>query len=306
MRYKEITNVSIKKDAINYFFDMIENFYEYRYMMLKTLEDLQRNEKNIEYVIPHIKGETYIMVIGTIGRTNFVYLIDKRKLKYNKDQCNIAEIKVYNCSIKTIPKAYLGTIFDGRMIKSNDEDIFLIQDCYYLEGIKMNAWKLEKKIEYIDEYITKNLKGQNIKIRKMDLISNIVELNNKIDKSTVDINGFIFLQARSGVSYIFIDNEFKKEINSNINIDEKLDKEFIEDKKDENNNNEENVFLIKKDAKPDVYHVYNKKNELVHFASIPDTFTSQLVFTKLQNKDSGYFKCVMDERWKRYKPVEFV
>jgi len=300
MRYKEITNVSIKKDAINYFFDMIENFYEYRYIMLKTLDDLQRNEKNIEYVIPHIKGETYIMVIGTIGRSNFVYLIDKRKLKYSKDQCNIAEIKVYNCSIKTNPKAYLGSIFDGRMIKSNDEDIFLIQDCYYLEGIKMNAWKLEKKLEYIDEYITKNLKGQNIKIRKMDLISNIVELNSKIDKSLIEINGFIFLQARSGVSYIFIDNEFKKEVNSNINIEEKLDKEFIQD------NSEENVFLIKKDAKPDVYHVYNKNNELVHFASIPDTFTSQLVFSKLQNKDSGYFKCVMDERWKRYKPVEFV
>ena len=197
MRYKEITNVSIKKDAINYFFDMIENFYEYRYIMLKTLDDLQRNEKNIEYVIPHIKGETYIMVIGTIGRTNFVYLIDKRKLKYSKDQCNIAEIKVYNCMIKTIPKAYLGTIFDGRMIKSNDEDIFLIQDCYYLEGIKMNAWKLEKKIEYIDEYITKNLKGQNIKIRKMDLISNIVELNSKIDKSLIEINGFIFQTTKS-------------------------------------------------------------------------------------------------------------
>jgi hypothetical protein len=302
MRYKEITNVSIKKDAINYFFDMIENFYEYRYMMLKTLDDLQRNEKNIEYVIPHIKGETYIMVIGTIGRTNFVYLIDKRKLKYSKDQCNIAEIKVYNCSIKTIPKAYLGTIFDGRMIKSNDEDIFLIQDCYYLEGIKMNAWKLEKKIEYIDEYISKNLKGHNIKIRKMDLISNIVELNSKIDKSTVDINGFIFLQARSGVSYIFIDNEFKKEINSNINIEEKLDKEFIED----NNNPEENVFLIKKDAKPDVYHIYDENNTLIHFASIPDTITSQLCYDALKNVDSAQFKCIMCPKWNRYKPIECV
>ena len=42
--------------------------------MLKTIEDLQRNEKNIEYVIPHIKGDPYFLIIGTIGRKNFGYL----------------------------------------------------------------------------------------------------------------------------------------------------------------------------------------------------------------------------------------
>jgi len=66
------------------------------------------------------------------------------------------------------------------------------------------------------------------------------------------------------------------------------------------------VFLLKKDAKPDVYHIYDNENKLVHFASIPDSVTSQLCFNALKNTDSAYFKCEMDTRWKRYKPVALV
>ena len=140
---KEITTLSIKKEVLTYFFDRI-NYYEYRYIMLKTLADLQKNEKNIEYVIPHIKGEPYFLIFGTFNfdkskKTN-VFFIEKRKLKFNLEQCNINEIKIYSYNYKTIPKTYIGTIFDGRVLMPNN--IFLIQDCYYLDGIKMNAWKL--------------------------------------------------------------------------------------------------------------------------------------------------------------------
>ena len=301
----EISNVSVKKEALTYFFDLIGNYYEYRYIMLKTIEDLQRNEKNIEYVIPHIKGDPYFLIIGTIGRKNFGYLIDKRKLRFNLDQCNINDIKIYNYPIKIVPKAYLGSLFDGRIITNGEAQIYLIQDSYYLEGIKMNAWKLEKKMNYLDEYISKNIKNTNIKIRKVDPISELATLDKKISKSSVDINGFIFMQARSGISYIFIDNEhFKnKSTEQTQSLEEKLDNEFIPTKTE---STEENVYLIKKDAKPDVYHVYDKSNNLLHCASIPDTRTSQMVFSVLSNKDSAYFKCVMDERWKRLKPIESV
>ena len=305
----EISNVSVKKEALTYFFDLIGNYYEYRYIMLKTMDDLQRNEKNIEYVIPHIKGDPYFLIIGTVGRKNFGYLIDKRKLRFNLDQCNINDIKIYNYPIKIAPKAYMGSLFDGRIITSileqGETQIYLIQDAYYLEGIKMNAWKLEKKMNYLDEYISKNVKNTNIKIRKVDPISELATLDKKISKSSVDINGFIFMQARSGIHYIFIDNEhFKnKSTEQTLSLEEKLDNEFVPAKLE---STDENIYLIKKDAKPDVYHVYDKSNNLLHFASIPDTRTSQMVFSVLSNKDSAYFKCVMDERWKRLKPVESV
>jgi len=301
----EISNVSVKKEALTYFFDLIGNYYEYRYIMLKTIEDLQRNEKNIEYVIPHIKGDPYFLMIGTIGRKNFGYLIDKRKLKYNLDQCNVNEIKIYNYPIKIVPKAYLGSLFDGRIINNGEIQLYLIQDSYYLEGIKMNAWKLEKKMNYLDEYVSKNIKNTNIKIRKVDPISEIATLDKKISKSSVDINGFIFMQARSGISYIFIDNEnFKnKSTEQTLSLEEKLDNQFVPEKIE---STDENVYLIKKDAKPDVYHVYDKNNNLLHFASIPDSHTSQLVFNVLSNKDFAYFKCEMDERWKRFKPVALI
>ena len=55
---KEITLDTVKKDVLTYFFDRI-NTYEYRYLMMKTVDDFKKNEKNIEYVIPHIKGDPY-------------------------------------------------------------------------------------------------------------------------------------------------------------------------------------------------------------------------------------------------------
>ena len=88
-----------------------------------------------------------------------------------------------------------------------------------------------------------------------------------------------------------------------MSLEEKLDNQFVPEKIE---STDENVYLIKKDAKPDVYHVYDKNNNLLHFASIPDSHTSQLVFNVLSNKDFAYFKCEMDERWKRFKPVALI
>ena len=237
------------------------------------------------------------MIFGTFNRKSSSYLIEKKKLKFNLEQCNLDEIKILSANYKAVSNTYIGSIFDGRIIQTNN--IFLIQDCYYLDGTRMNAWKLEKKLNYIDEYISKNISNQNIKIRKVDLISDIVELDKKISNSTVDINGFIFLQARSGISYIFIDNE---------NFQNKKDipnKEISKKEVVNTLNTEMNIYTIKKDAKPDVYHVYDNDN-LIHFASIPDTFTSQLVYEALKNADFAKFKCTMCSKWKRYKPVELV
>ena len=307
MKQIEITNLSLKKEVLTYFFDRI-NYYEYRYIILKTLDDFKKNEKNIEYVIPQIKGEPCFLIFGTFDRKNVSYLIEKRKLKFNLDQCDIKDIKIYQINYKiNFSKIYIGSIFEGRTVTQNNGNIFLIQDCYYLDGLKMNAWKLERKIEYIDEYISKNFKESNLKIRKVDLIENIAELDRKISKSSIEINGYIFLQGRSGISYIFIDNDNFKQNNTNLEqmLDESNNQNII---KSFTNlmSNDELVFLLKKDAKPDVYHIYDKDNNLIHFASIPDTITSQLCFEALKNTDSAYFKCEMCPRWKRYKPIELV
>jgi hypothetical protein len=293
----EVTSDTIKKDVLTYFFDRI-NYYEYRYLMLKTIDDLKKNEKNIEYVIPHIKGDPYFLLFGTFDRKNITYLIDKKKLKYNLNQCNISEIKIYSCNVKGSTKTYMGSIFDGRFI----QDIFLIQDCYLLDGIIMNAWKLDKKINYIDEYLSKQIKHSLIKIRKVDLINTIEELDKTISNSSVDINGYIFLQGRSGVSYIFIDNEnFKKKT---INLFEENENKKLDTKKLDSNKLD--TFIIKKDAKPDVYHVYDHENNLIHFASVPDTKTSQLCYEALKNNDSAVFKCILCPKWNRYKPIECI
>lgn len=305
MKTYEVSNLTLKKEVLSYFFDRI-NYYEYRYLILRTMEDFKKNEKNIEYVIPQIKGEPNFLVFGTFNRKHTCFMIEKRKLKFNLDQCEIKDIKIVQCNYKTDPKTYIGSIFDGRVVNTDDikNNIFLIQDCYYLDGIKMNAWKLEKKIDYVDEYISKHMKDTNLKIRKVDPISNIEELDKKISKSKVEINGYIFLQGRSGISYIFIDNEnFNK--NNQLTVEQESDNKLLELQENINRSykDDELVFLLKKDAKPDVYHIYDKENKLIHFASIPDVKTSQLCYEALKNKDSAYFKCEMCPRWKRYRPV---
>jgi len=304
MKYNEVTNSSLKKEVLTYFFDRI-NYYDYRYIMLKTFDDFKKNEKNIEYVIPQIKGEPCFLVFGTFNRKNQSFLIEKRKLKFNIDSCDISEIKIYSVNYKTTSnKTHLCSIFDCRTVTQNNTNIVLIQDCYYLDGIKMNAMKIERKMNHIDEYINRNIKDSNLKIRKMTTIKDIEELDKKISMSTVEINGFIFLQGRSGISYIFVDNEnFSK--NSNINhVEQILDNQV--NKFNMSYNDNELVFLLKKDAKPDVYHIYDKDNNLIHFASIPNAEISQMCYEALKNTDSAYFKCEMDTRWKRYKPVQLV
>jgi len=302
MKTYEVSNLTLKKEVLSYFFDRI-NYYEYRYLILRTIDDFKKNEKNIEYVIPQIKGEPCFLVFGTFNRKETSFMIEKRKLKFNLDQCEIKDIKIVQCNYKSTPKTYIGSIFDGRVVNTDNNNIFLIQDCYYLDGIKMNAWKLEKKIEYIDDYISRNMKESNLKIRKVDHISNIEELDKKISKSKVEINGYIFLQGRSGISYIFIDNDnFSK---NQITVEQESDNKLLELQENINISykDDELVFLLKKDAKPDVYHIYDKENKLIHFASIPDVKTSQLCYESLKNKDSAYFKCEMCPRWKRFKPV---
>lgn len=303
MKTYEVSNLTLKKEVLSYFFDRI-NYYEFRYIILRTLDDFKKNEKNIEYVIPQIKGEPNFLVFGTFNRKNVCFMIEKRKLKFNLDQCDIKDIKIVQCNYKTDPKTYIGSIFDGRVVNSGESNVFLIQDCYYLDGIKMNAWKLEKKIEYIDEYINKNMKESNLKIRKVDPISNIQELDKKISKSKIEINGYIFLQGRSGISYLFIDNENFNN-NNQITVEQESDNKLLEIQENTNKSykDDELVFLLKKDVKPDVYHIYDKENKLIHFASIPDVKTSQLCYEALKNKDSAYFKCEMCPRWKRYRPV---
>jgi hypothetical protein len=306
MKHYDVTNLSLKKDVLTYFFDRI-NYYEYRYIMLKTYDDFKKNEKNIEYVIPQIKGEPCFLVFCTMNRKGQSFLIEKRKLKFNLDSCNVDEIKIYSVNYKTSNnKTHVCSIFDGRIVSQNNSNIFLIQDCYYLDGVKMNAMKIERKMNHIDDYISRYLKESNLKIRKVDQIKDIGELDKKISLSNIEINGFIFLQGRSGISYIFVDNEnFSK--NNNINqIEEQLDANINENQISSANIKDDLVFLLKKDAKPDVYHVYDKENKLIHFASIPNTVTSQLCYEALKNTDSAYFKCEMDPRWKRYKPIALV
>ena len=82
MKHYDVTNLSLKKDVLTYFFDRI-NYYEYRYIMLKTQDDFKKNEKNIEYVIPQIKGEPCFLVFCTMNRKGQSFLIEKRKLKFD-------------------------------------------------------------------------------------------------------------------------------------------------------------------------------------------------------------------------------
>jgi hypothetical protein len=318
MKYYDVTNASLKKEVLTYFFDRI-NYYEYRYIMLKTLDDFKKNEKNIEYVIPQIKGEPCFLIFCTlnnqksldkpddksINRKGQSFLIEKRKLKFNLDSCDLSEIKIYSVNYKsTNNKTHICSIFDCRIVNQNNTSIVLIQDCYYLDGIKMNAMKIERKMNHIDDYISRYLKDTNLKIRKVNQIKDIIELDKKISLAIVEINGFIFLQGRSGVSYIFVDSEnFSKNSNTN-NVEQILDSNI--NKFNASFNDSELVFLLKKDAKPDVYHIYDKENNLIHFASIPNTQISQMCYDALKNTDSAYFKCEMDQRWKRYKPVQLI
>ena len=293
---KLITDVKLKNFIINMIYANI-NVYNFRYKIIDSndiLDNIKKNKENY-YLAPHFQGYNFFVIFTKFNDLNTCVLIDKKNIKYKKEQINLREVNMYQLNVKSNPSIFKNTIIDGRIIRKNDDNLFLIQDCFLLENDKLLTERMESKLETVDKYLTEkffdnNLKMHVLKLYKVDQINEIAE---KMKTTEYIINGFLFLPSRSGLSFIYVNNH---EVESLKNELPKSLKKYDKD-----------VFLIKKTLMREVFDVIDIDSEKrLGISYIPDIKMSHLMRQLFKDKIFLKMKCKFNDKFKKYEPVEVV
>ena len=289
---KLITDIKTKHFITNFIYDNI-NVYNFRYKIIDNVDILTEIKKNKEnmYVIPHFQGYNFYIIFLKYEDANMAVLVDKKNIKYKKEQTNIREVNMYTMNVKCHQDIYKNTFFEGRIIRKNEENIFLIQDCYLLENEKLFTERMDSKFQTVDKYLInkfydKNVNLSVIKLYNLDKISEVAE---KMKLTDYVINGFIFLPSRSGINYIYVNNLEVEQLKG------ELPKEQETYDKD--------VFIIKKTLMREVFDVIDIETEKrLGICYIKDIKQSNEMRNLFKNTIFQRMKCIFNEKFKKYQP----
>ena len=293
---KLITDVTLKNYIINLIYSNI-NVYNYRYKIIDSddiLDTISKNKENF-YVIPHFQGYNFYLIFTRFNDFNTCVLVDKKNIKYKKEQINFRDINMYQMNVKCNPSIFKNTLIEGRIIRKNEDNIFLIHDCYMLENEKLLTERMQSKLESLDKYITDKFYDHNMKLNviKLYTIDQINTVAEKMKTTEYIINGFIFLPSRSGMNYIYVNNHEVEELKNELpKTDVKHDKD---------------TFIIKKTLMKEVFDVIDIETEkrlgICYISTIAQSHNMRQLF-----KDKIYhkMKCRFNEKFKKYEPLELV
>ena len=143
---KLVTDVKLKHYINNMIYSNI-NVYNYRYKVIDSIDILDNINKNKEnfYMAPHFQGYNFYLIFTKYNDFNTCILVDKKNIKYKKEQVNLREVNMYQLNVKCNQSMYKNTIIDGRIIRKNEDNIFLIQDCFLLEDNKLLTERMSSK-----------------------------------------------------------------------------------------------------------------------------------------------------------------
>ena len=295
-RSKLITDIKLKYHINNMIYNNI-NVYNYRYKIIDSIDILDNINKNKEnfYLAPHFQGYNFYLIFTKFNDFNICVLVDKKNIKYKKEQINLREVNMYQLNIKCNQSIYKNTIIDGRIIRKNEDNIFLIQDCFLLEDNKLFTERMNTKLENLDKYLVEKLYDNNLKISVLKLysIDKINEIAEKMKTTDYVINGFIFIPARSGMSYIYVNNHEVELLKNELPVSIKK--------------YEDDIFLIKKTLMREVFDVIDIKTEKrLGICYISDIKQSHYMRQLFKDKIFHKMKCKYIEKFKKYEPIELV
>jgi hypothetical protein len=286
-----------KKIALTYLFKNI-NLYKIRYQIINDKNNLNEIKTNKYYITSHIQGLNFLLLMIKIKDKNYNILISKKELRYNLEQNNINDLKMYYFELNNINDEYYnGTIFDGRIIKNN---IMLIQECYIFNSINMLNINLQDKFKKINkcfDYLNNNLDNLNFKLCDIYEYKDSLQLINSIKTSEFKINGFIFLPYFTNPHYIYVnDNEFEIFKNKTFSINASNIK---------SNNLSHSVFLMKKTNIPDVYELFNVNDINIKegIAHIPNIKSSHFFRDLFKKKNMIQVPCLKSEKFNKWVPI---
>jgi hypothetical protein len=316
-----ITDFTIKQSILDYLYSSI-NLSKYRFTILNNVSSLEFLKENKHYVMPNFKGFNYFLIFITLNNIKYCVAIDRRKLSYHKDQNDLKIVFMVKLKIVTSEMIFNGTIFDGKLIESNNKFVFLIQNCFYLMGKPMLAMDMKEKTTHLDDIMKTNFNGScdncTFKLNKLYEYDDLPELvNNVIPSCTYAIQGLIFYPKCSGISIIHIEK-----IENKINI-ETTQKNTVENKtydlisnyvnylnsrtySYEKNSKTKKLYLSKSNI-PDVYNIREKEDsERLGIAHIPSLKISHLCAENIKDNQMVRFNCVYHTKFKKWIPINII
>jgi hypothetical protein len=313
-----IADNNIKYKVIDYLYSKLD-LSKYRYNILNNIQKLKFLQENEHYISPNFKGYNYLLLLLNIDNTEYSVAIDRRKLSYHKNQLDMKTFNVILLNIKTSNSIFKGTIFDGKLIQSNNEFVFLIQDCFYLMGNNIEL-DMDKKLLYIDNILKEHFKKPYclnfvFKLNKLYKYNELESVIENLHNMSIETNGIIFYPKKSGINILHIEKKVDKiEINNNNNIIEQKSYNIIYDFVNflksrtysyEQNGKTKNLWLYRT-LIPDVYDIAeNENNERIGIALIPNLKISQLCDSLIHDKPVK-FNCIFSNKFKKWIPLNII
>lgn len=311
----------IKNKILDYLFNTI-NLSKLRYCILDSIQKLKFLQENEHYVTPNYKGINYFLLFTTIVGKQYAVLINRKKLSYYRNQIDIKNVFIVKVQVNTNLNIFTGTLFDGKIIQKDSKYHFLIHDCFAIMGKKILDMEMEQKMLYLNDVINSNLSINScdnftFKLNKLYKYNELPELVGKIIPSCgIESNGIIFYPKQSGNSIIHIEKKQEKvtiESSQNEVIESKtfdIIYNFTDFLKSRvysyEKENKHKIFLISKTSIPDVYELYNKKDEpKLGIAHIPNLKISQYCANNI-NTPFTKVNCVYNQEFDKWIPLNII
>jgi hypothetical protein len=313
-----ITDRDDKKDIINYLFNTLD-LSKYRYNILNNLQRLKFLKQNKHYASPNFRGYNYLIIFKKINGKNYAVAIDRRKLKYKREQIDMNKVFIVSLKINPSQSIFRGTIFDGKLINIKKNYVFLIQDCYYLMGNNFISTELKQKMQLLDDLLNNQFSSPNknftFKINKLYDYEELHTLvNETIKKCTIPCQGLIFYPKFSGITMIYIEKKNDKieisneqdEVNApSYQMFQQLEKYLKQRKYSYEAEGKKKNFWLKITDITDVYEMSESKNgdklDIVH---IPNLKTSHLCYNVLKDGSKKEFNCIFYSKFKKWIPLK--
>jgi hypothetical protein len=326
--YSYVENIEDKQQIINELFNNL-NLSQFRYNLMTDsnyIQTLNFLSKNNHFVSLLYKGSNYLLCFFKLEGKNCCYCIDRKTLRYHKNEINYKKILIVKINITAQPKMFEGTVFNCRLIQEGDKANFKIYDCFkYQNSFAIPNLELDKKLKFLNNNISINFETNKlIKINTIDLY-NYTDLKNLvtdlIPKSDLGIIGISFLPLKSGMEIIYIDNNDTPQQNKNQTKTSFIEQVNIKDLKKfslsnllekrtyeyEKSGKEKNLFLKKTDI-TDVYNMFENDKEAIKIgiAYIPSLKISHMC--KEQICDDYYYEynCRFNEKRNKWIPIKLI
>lgn len=318
-----LVDYNMKQKIIDWLYSKLD-LSKYRYIMLNNISKLKFLQTNEHYVSPNFKGYNYLLLMLKINDKNLCVAIDRKKLSYHKSQLDMKTLQIIQINIKTTDIMFQGTIIDGKIIKSNNQYVYLIQDCFYLMGNKMLEIEMNEKMNQLDTILKNNFQKEKIsycsnfefKLNKLYTYKDLESLINSLSTLPIETNGLLFYPKFSGLNVLHVDKKIDKvDITSkNCEIIEQTSYDIIHNfvnflksrKYSYETTGKYKTYWLSRTMVPDVYDLTeHEDDEKLGIALIPNLKISQMCDEIIKNKPVK-FNCIFSTKFKKWIPLNLI